>query len=128
MKKFGHDDKPFNASEIFLVSLIDALEEMRHARRDGSYAAWHRILSHLVDTCSFEWESEALERIDASLSKSRNLLNQVDNKQLKLQIPAVDKELCNTVRLFMQEMQKRQRIFYIPKYQTFDEEIKEGFS
>lgn len=128
VRYYGNDDKPFNASDSFLMFIIQTFEKYRDCYQIGNYVEAHQLLKTLMDLSTFEWTEEEVQVIDEILKQSQNLLNQPDTSQIKLKIPAVSIHLSNASRLYMKALQKRQRIFYQKEYLTFDKEIEEGFS
>lgn len=125
---YGNNDKPFNASDYFLQSIITTLEQTRDCLKVGDFVGAHQLLKYLVDVSTFEWTDEEVTNIDEILKKVENMLNQPDAVQLRLKVPAVSLKVSEGLRMFMKGLQKRQRIFYTQEFKTFEEEIAEGFS
>ena len=106
---------------------VGFLEQMHISRKTGDVFTWYRELCSLADRWHFQFTDEQNEKIKQLMNSCKNLLNQPNAGQVKLNISIIEDKLSELDRTITQFMNTHQRIFYQPEYKSWQERIKEQF-
>lgn len=106
---------------------IDTSRSITEAQKSGDVFIWYRLLRDQLNKWWFQFNDEERNKLTVLQNQCKNLLNQPNANQVKLNIDIIEDKLSEWERTLGIILNNYQRIFYQPEYTTWQERIKKQF-